>query len=159
METPQSFGPQCRAPVILPSIGGDDEEDHYDDDPCGDDEDHYDEDHYDEDHYDDIWFPQRTKTGEIVRFFCSRLPVELCSVRGKPVLQSRLHPGDYHHGFDDAFDDDGAFDGAFDDAADFDDGFDSAADFDDDDDDNGSHPFDNHQIRPARGNGDAFKDS
>ena len=43
------------------------------------------------------------------------------------------------------------------------------ADFDDDDDDvdhdddiddyNGGYPFHNHQIRPAGGNGDAFKDS
>ena len=64
METPQSLGPQCRAPVILPSIGGDDDEEHYDDD--------------EDDPYEDIWFPQRTKTGEIVRFFCSRLLVELC---------------------------------------------------------------------------------
>ena len=73
--TPQSLGPQCRAPVILPSIGGDNN---------------------------DVvwvllrpkadnmvqflsnltfkintWFPQRTKSGVMVRFFCLRLLVAL----------------------------------------------------------------------------------
>ena len=88
LKNPQSLGPQCRAPVILPSIGGDDD-------------------------YDDIWFGQRTKIGEMVRFFCSRLPAALCSVQDRPVLPSPLPPGDYHHAFDHAFDDDGEFDDDF----------------------------------------------
>ena len=56
------------------------------------------------------------------------------------MLLSPLHPGDC--------DDD-----------DFNDNYDIDGYNHHDDDDDGSYPIDNHQIRPAGGNGDAFKDS